>query len=103
MGRNTHNSDNSTHKVAKKQPNAWGLHDMTGNVWEWVEDCRHDNYIGAPTDGRAWTSECESPSRVLRGGSWFYDAMINRAPNRLYYSPVIRSKDIGFRLVRLLP
>jgi formylglycine-generating enzyme required for sulfatase activity len=49
--------------------NAFGLHDMIGNVWEWTEDCYHDNYSGAPSDGSAWSGgSCEK--RVLRGGSW---------------------------------
>ena len=61
--------------VGKTQPvksypaNPWGLYDLHGNVWEWVEDCYHDSYQGAPTDGSAWT-EVSCPARVLRGGSW---------------------------------
>ena len=52
------------------QPNAFGLHDMHGNVWEWVEDCYKDNYTGAPIDGSAWIGG-SSGYRVSRGGSWF--------------------------------
>ena len=51
--------------------NAFGLHDMHGNVWEWVEDCWHGNYQGAPTDGRTWTQGGYCQYRVTRGGSWF--------------------------------
>ena len=51
------------------QPNAFELHDMHGNLWEWVQDCWNDTYQGAPADGTAWTiGDCER--RVLRGGSW---------------------------------
>lgn len=63
------NSDEQTHPVGQKRPNAWGLHDMTGNVWEWVQDCWHDNYQNAPTDGSAWTTQC-GPRHASRGGSW---------------------------------
>jgi len=97
------NSGNRSHQAGQKQANNWGLYDMNGNVWEWVEDCRHDDYAGAPMDGSAWTYECHSASRVLRGGSWFYDSLTDRATNRLYYSPVIRSNDGGFRVARMLP
>ena len=51
-------------------PNGWGLHDMHGNVWEWAEDCWHENYARAPRDGSAWTSGADCGRRVLRGGSW---------------------------------
>ena len=51
--------------------NKFGLHDMHGNVWEWVEDCLHGDYSGAPTDGSAWTSGGNCDRRVLRGGSWY--------------------------------
>jgi len=64
-----------THPVARKQANAFGLYDMSGSVWEWTEDCWHDNYSGAPNDGNAWVSgESCSWSRVARGGSWYSGA-----------------------------
>jgi formylglycine-generating enzyme required for sulfatase activity len=56
--------------VGQFPANPFGLHDMHGNVWEWVEDCWHGSYAGAPTDGSAWTTSCSETSRVLRGGSW---------------------------------
>ena len=65
------NSGAQTHPVGQKAANELGLYDMTGNVGEWVEDCWHVDYEGAPSDGSAWESEhCER--RVVRGGSWFY-------------------------------
>src|SRR5512132_3742140 len=62
-----------TTEVGAYPPNAWGLYDMHGNVWEWVEDVWHDNYQGAPSDGNAWTDEKGTFSRIRvnRGGSWY--------------------------------
>jgi formylglycine-generating enzyme required for sulfatase activity len=62
------NSGRKTHPVGQKDPNSWGLHDMHGNVWDWVQDSWHSDYNGAPDDGSAWESG-DGPSRVLRGGS----------------------------------
>lgn len=60
------NSGHRAHPVGTCQPNSWGLYDMHGNVWEWVQDCYHDNYSSAPTDGSAWeVANCQQ--RVLRG------------------------------------
>ena len=66
------NSQNRTATVGSKKPNALGLYDMNGNVWEWVEDCWHDNYQGAPPDGAAWIKgqDGNCSRRVFRGGSW---------------------------------
>jgi formylglycine-generating enzyme required for sulfatase activity len=81
--------------------NPWGLYQVHGNVWEWVEDCWHDNYSGAPTDGSAWASgDCSR--RVLRGGSLFYVPSFLRAAYRLSNMPGGRSFDFGFRLARTL-
>ena len=88
-------------KVASKQANAFGLYDMSGNVWEWVEDSYHDNYKNAPSDGDAWQKD--GKTRVLRGGSWFNDSGSVRAARRFKEVPSFRSKFTGFRVVRVLP
>jgi len=81
------------------QANAFGLFDMSGNVWEWCQDKWHANYKGAPTDGSAW--ETGNESRVIRGGSWMYDGISCRPANRNtdYSHLYVRSKDQGFRIV----
>jgi|SoiMethySBSTD1v2_1073268.scaffolds.fasta_scaffold79723_3 formylglycine-generating enzyme required for sulfatase activity len=90
-----------TAPVGSFQPNAFGLHDMLGNVWEWVQDCYTRNYVGAPSDGSA-VSDAASCSRVRRGGSW------DGAPNALYPSgrlgngPRSRFNNMGFRVARTL-
>ena len=94
------NSDYRTHRVRTKEPNPWGLYDMHGNVWEWVEDDWYDNYEGAPTDGSAWIDEPRGADRVIRGGSWYYDARYCRSANRFRNSPVLRLDGVGFRLAR---
>jgi formylglycine-generating enzyme required for sulfatase activity len=88
-----------THPVALKRPNAWGLHDMLGNVWEWCEDAWHGSYDGAPTDGSAWQRE-GAEERVLRGGSWRYDARYCRSVSRDARVPGSRYDDFGFRCAR---
>lgn len=92
---------NTTHLVGRKQINAFGLYDMSGNVWEWVEDNYHDNYEGAPTDGGAWIDG--GGIRVLRGGSWRNDSLIVRAAHRGRHSIADGSDTFGFRLARMLP
>ncbi len=84
------------------EPNAWGLYQVHGNVWEWVEDCWKDNYQEAPTDGSAWTAgKCSS--RVLRGGSWASPAKQLRAEFRLVNTKTYQSNNYGFRCARELP
>jgi formylglycine-generating enzyme required for sulfatase activity len=63
------NSEGKTHPVGEKQPNAFGLHDMLGNVWEWCEDAWHDDYRGSPANGGAWSKGSEAGYRINRGGS----------------------------------
>lgn len=99
----TGNSGETTNPVARKQANAFGLYDMSGNVWEWTEDCWNASYNGAPGDGSAWTTgEC-SLGRVLRGGSWLNIPQIARAAIRLRNDTTYRSFNLGFRLARMLP
>lgn len=100
------NSGNRQRTVASKKPNAWGLHDMSGNVEEWVQDCWHDSYAGAPTDGSAWNTGCkDNNDRVVRGGTWGDGgARLSRAAKRFYYSPGGRYLYyFGFRLARTAP
>jgi formylglycine-generating enzyme required for sulfatase activity len=95
------NSGSRTQRVAQKRPNAFGLYDMSGNVWEWTEDCVNENYAGAPADGTAWlTGNCSA--RVNRGGSWFSDPRSVRSANRDWYTSVSRNGSDGFRLARTL-
>ena len=83
-------------------PNTWGLHDMAGNVWEWVEDCWHDNYAGAPRDGTAWTRGGDCRRRVLRGGSWINYPVNLRSANRVGLAAGLRLVSAGFRVARTL-
>ena len=89
-----------TSPVGSFEPNAFGLYDMHGNVCEWVEDCWHGNYEGAPSDGSAWTSGGDSSIAVVRGGSWFDGARKLRAAYRDWYSLSDRFSYVGFRLVQ---
>ena len=82
--------------------NKFGLHDMHGNVWEWVEDCYHRDYSGAPTDGSAWTSGGDCNNRVLRGGSCFNSPWGLRAANRVWSGTGFRDNGLGFRVARTL-
>jgi formylglycine-generating enzyme required for sulfatase activity len=84
-----------TTDVAIFPANAWGLHDMHGNVWEWCLDEWHDSYKWAPTDGSAWM---EDDSRLLRGGSWYSHPANCRSASRNDDLPVNRLNIIGFRV-----
>jgi formylglycine-generating enzyme required for sulfatase activity len=95
------NSGSETHPVGQLKQNAFGLHDVHGNVYEWVEDCWNASYSGAPSDGSAWTSgNCSL--RVLRGGSWYGNPRILRTAYRIGNTPGGWGNDLGFRLARTL-
>jgi formylglycine-generating enzyme required for sulfatase activity len=91
-----------TAPTGKFQPNAWGLHDMLGNVWEWTQDCWHDSYQGAPEDGSAWEAEkpADCSARVVRGGSWFTEPRDVRSVDRGRLGPALRNNALGLRLAR---
>ncbi len=82
--------------------NVFGLHDVHGNVWEWVEDCWHGDYSGAPADESAWTTGGDCGKRVLRGGSWVDGPWFLRSANRNWNLQGLRSIFIGFRIARTL-
>ena len=86
--------------VGSFPPNAFGLHDMHGNLWEWVEDCLHDSYLGAPADGSAWIAGGRCSSRALRGGSWYSGDHRVRSANRLFLALDNRSHANGIRVAR---
>jgi formylglycine-generating enzyme required for sulfatase activity len=90
-----------TSPVASFRPNHFGLYDMAGNAWEWVEDCWHDNYEGAPDDGSAWTGD-QGCDRGVRGGSWFGDPRDLRSALRFRLRPGATLIIQGFRLARAL-
>ena len=89
-----------TAPVGSFPANAWGLHDVHGNVWEWVEDCVNNSYEGAPDDGSAWLSGTCS-GRVIRGGSWGRDPGQLRSSNRTGSNRSDRSVGLGFRLASI--
>ena len=102
--------------MGQKQANAFGLYDMHGNLWEWVQDVWHDNKNGVPTDGSAreaeehwldrlarWFGNDLAYYRVLRGGSWGDIPGFLRSACRFRKSPDYRSINFGFRLARTVP
>ena len=94
-------SDLRLHPVAQKKANAFGLHDMSGNVSEWIQDCWHKSYSGAPSDGSAWTTGCAADAgRVVRGGSWSSIKWAGEASDRVWAMPSTRGEGYGFRLAR---
>ncbi len=90
-----------TAPVGSFKPNRFGLNDMIGNVWEWVDDSWHNNYIGAPTDGSAWQGD--DAKRVNRGGSWTIASQNARSADRSANNSGFRGVGVGFRVARTLP
>ncbi len=79
--------------------NAFGLHDMHGNVWEWCADYQHEDYYDAPSDGSVWMKDGNSEYRILRGGSWDYSPSYCRCASRFFDNPSYKNKEFGFRVV----
>ena len=93
--------DRSTAPVGSFAANAFGLHDVHGNVWEWTGDCWNGRYEGAPSDGRAWEGGGCS-NRVLRGGSWYSVPQLLRSALRYNNDAGLRYDSSGFRVARTL-
>ena len=110
VGGNNANCDGCGSKWDHKQPapvgsfppSRFGLYDMVGNTWEWVEDCLHDTYEGAPTDGSAWIEGGNCSNHVVRGGSYDTNVPIPLSMVRLWNPTGTRSAHLGFRLGRTL-
>jgi formylglycine-generating enzyme required for sulfatase activity len=91
--------DIGTQPVGGRLPNPWGLYDMYGNVWEWVQDCWHDDYQNAPHEAVAWGGgDCSR--RMLRGGAWNSPPDYARSAVRGSYSPQLNDPANGFRIAR---
>lgn len=107
MGKNLANCDGCGSRWDDKEaapvgsfaPNAFGLHDMHGNLLEWVEDCFHPSYQGAPDTAQVW-EKGDCTARMLRGGAWFYDPSFLRSSLRFKYKPTMRTTVAGIRIVQ---
>jgi formylglycine-generating enzyme required for sulfatase activity len=88
-----------TTPVGQFPPNAWGLLDMHGNVWEWCADPWHADYTGAPSDGRVWATGGDATRRVMRGGSWHDTPDSCRSAVRSQFAPGEGEDYIGLRVV----
>lgn len=93
----------STNRTGLKKPNGWGLLDVHGNVAEWVEDTWHVDYSGAPTDGSAWVDVEHDARRILRGGSWLYDAWTVRCATRICNVSSFGTDHLGYRPAASIP
>ena len=89
-------------EVGSHGANGFRLPDMLGNVWEWVEDCHHKDYAGAPDDGRRWVEGGGCGYRMLRGGSWYGHSGLLRSAARASDAPGNRNVDTGFRIATAL-
>ncbi|MBB4614817.1 formylglycine-generating enzyme family protein [Novosphingobium taihuense] len=96
------NHHDRTTPVGSYPPNGFGLHDMTANVAQWVQDCHHDDYVGAPTDGSAWLSG-PCTLRNVRGGGWSLSGWSVRVAQRIGDPPGARNDHLGFRVARDMP
>jgi formylglycine-generating enzyme required for sulfatase activity len=96
------NSALQTHPVGQKKANPWGLFDIHGNVREWIEDCFHKDYAGAPTDGSAWTTGGDCSMRMIRGGSWRGQAPMLSSAHRVGSPVELRNGGTGVRIARTL-
>ena len=92
------NSGYQLQHVGEKEPNGFGLYDMHGNVWEYVEDDWHGSYEKAPNDGCAWIDSPRGSKRVIRGGSWYDGVRLCRSAVRYSLQPGVRDSHVGFRL-----
>jgi len=93
----------NTAPVDSLKANAFRLYDMLGNAWEWTQDCWHESYEGAQTDGSAWTEGVDCSLRVIRGGSWLLTGPRSvRSAGRGGSTPGNRGDDTGFRLARTI-
>ena len=90
----------ATGPVGNYEPNGFELYDTLGNVWEWTQDCWHENYEGAPIDGSAWEKGGDCANRVVRGGSWIDGPENVRSASRNRDSTDEASLNLGFRLAR---
>ena len=93
------NSNVQTHPVGQKQANGLGLYDMSGNVWEWTQDCANASYNGAPTNGEPWLSG-DCTQRIVRGGFWANTSKYTRSTQRYERLTYDRHSDFGFRLAQ---